>query len=77
MRWTTMAESERHFEIDVRPVIDPAEYQRLIDKCGGQPSQKVYVKPRNKNMNKTDVEEEGTVFDQIQYWYPEGEFQFM
>lgn len=66
-----MDESERHF-IDVRPVIGPAEYQRLIDKCGGKPSHNVYVKPRNKNMNKTD-DEEGTVFDQIQYWYPEGQ----
>lgn len=64
-----MGEPERQFEIDVRPVIGPTEYQRLLETHGGKPSQKVFVKTRK---NKTD--DEGTVFERIQYWYPEGEF---
>lgn len=71
MKFDVMGDTERPFEIDVRPVLGQTEYQKLLEVSGGKPAHKVFIKPRTEKKNKT---ENGDVLEKIQYWYPEGEF---
>lgn len=59
----------RTCEIDVRPVLGPIEYMKVMETWSGKPRHKVFVR----NKIQKDRSLDGNVFEKIQYWYPEGE----